>query len=255
MSDYDQRPRGGEPPLSLDKQGPPRGRGPAPVTLIVSVLILIVVVGGVLWLYRGGVRGANGGPPTIGAPPGEARTPAPAQSSMADAAAGLSIYKDNGAAASGPPSFAPPPEEPAARPVASAPAPVAQPQAARPQAAQPKGADEIGDFLDKPPAAKAAKPVKPITVAKAETPSAASAGGAAEVQIGAFSSAAQADQGWSGAAGVAPGLMAGKGKKVVPVTVDGKTLYRTFVTGFASHDAAQALCDRLKAAGRTCFVR
>jgi len=220
------------------------------VTLIVSVLILIVVVGGVLWLYRGGVRGANGGPPTIGAPAGEARTPAPAQSSAPDTAAGLSIYKDNGAAASGPPSFAPPPEEPAARPVASAPAPVAHPQAA-----QPKGADEIGDFLDKPPAAKAAKPVKPVIVAKVETPPVASAGGAAEVQIGAFSSAAQADQGWSGAAGVAPGPMAGKGKKVVPVTVDGKTLYRTFVTGFASHDAAQALCDRLKAAGRTCFVR
>jgi cell division protein FtsN len=220
------------------------------VTLIVSVLILIVVVGGVLWLYRGGVRGANGGPPTIGAPAGEARTPAPAQSSAPDTAAGLSIYKDNGASASGPPSFAPPPEEPAARPVASAPAPVAHPQAA-----QPKGADEIGDFLDKPPAAKAAKPVKPVIVAKVETPPVASAGGAAEVQIGAFSSAAQADQGWSGAAGVAPGPMAGKGKKVVPVTVDGKTLYRTFVTGFASHDAAQALCDRLKAAGRTCFVR
>jgi len=75
------------------------------------------------------------------------------------------------------------------------------------------------------------------------------------VQIGAYSSPAQADQGWSGMAGIAPGPMAGKGKKVVPVTVDGRTFYRTFVTGFASQDAAKALCDRLKAAGRTCFVR
>jgi len=252
MSDFDQRPRGGEPPLTLDKRGPPRGRGPAPITLIVSVLILIVVAGGVLWLYRGGVRGANGGPPTIGAPAGDARTPAPVQSSAPDTAAGLSIYKDNGAAASGPPTFAPAPEEPGARPVAAAPPAVAPPKAVAPL----KNADAIGDFLDKPPAAKTGKPTKPVVTAKAEAPAAAAAsGGPAEVQIGAFSSAAQADQGWSGAAGIAPGPMAGKGKKVVPVTVDGRTLYRTFVTGFASHDAAQALCDRLKAAGRTCFVR
>jgi len=244
MSDFDQRPRGGEPPLTLDKRGAPRGRGPAPVTLIVSVLILIVVVGGVLWLYRGGVRSANSGPPTIGAPAGEARTTAPAQSSSPDTAAGLSIYKDSGAAASGPPTFAPAPEEPAARPVAVAP----------PAPTRPKSADAIGDLLDRPPAAKAAKPAKPTAVTKAEAPPAASTG-AAEVQIGAFSSAAQADQGWSAAAGIAPGAMAGMGKKVVPVTVDGRTLYRTFVTGFASRDAAQALCGRLKAARRTCFVR
>jgi hypothetical protein len=247
MSDFDERRRGGEPPLTLDKRGAPRGRGPAPVTLIVSVLILIAVVGGILWLYRGGVRGANGGPPTIAAPTGEARTPAPAQSSSPDTAAGLSIYKDSGAAASAPPTFAPAPEEPAARPVAAAP-PVAPPSVPRP-----KSADEIGDLLDKSPAAKPAKPVRTVTAAKADAPPAAP--GPAEVQIGAFSSPAQADQGWSGAAGIAPGAMAGKGKKVVPITVDGRILYRTFVTGFASHDAAQALCDRLKAAGRTCFVR
>jgi hypothetical protein len=247
MSDYDQRPRGGEPPLTLDKRGGPRRRGPAPVTLIVSAVILIVVVAGILWLYRGGVRGSNGGPPIIGAPAGEARTPAPAQSSSPDTAAGLSIYKDNGAAASGPPTFAPAPEEPAARPMTGA-------QTAPPPAAKAKSADAIGDFLDRPPAAKPVKPAKPLVVAKAETPRVAVAG-SSEVQIGAFSSPAQADQGWSGAAGIAPGPMAGKGKKVVPVTVDGRTLYRTFVTGFASHDAAQALCDRLKAAGRSCFVR
>jgi cell division protein FtsN len=122
-------------------------------------------------------------------------------------------------------------------------------------APKPKSADEIGDLLDKPPAAKAAKPAKPTALAKTEAPPTVATAGSAEVQIGAFSSPAQADQGWSGAAGIAPGAMAGKGKKVVPVTVDGRTLYRTFVTGFGSHDAAQALCDRLKAAGRTCFVR
>jgi hypothetical protein len=49
--------------------------------------------------------------------------------------------------------------------------------------------------------------------------------------------------------------MVGKGKTVVPVTRNGATLYRTFVTGFASREAAQALCSRLLAAGKTCIVR
>jgi hypothetical protein len=42
---------------------------------------------------------------------------------------------------------------------------------------------------------------------------------------------------------------------VVPFTRDGATLYRTFITGFASRDAAQAACDRLRSGGRSCFVR
>jgi hypothetical protein len=74
------------------------------------------------------------------------------------------------------------------------------------------------------------------------------------VQIGAFSSEALADKEWSKAAAVAPGVMAGKGKRVVAVTKDGATLYRTSITGFESRDEAQALCGRLQAAGATCFV-
>ena len=47
----------------------------------------------------------------------------------------------------------------------------------------------------------------------------------------------------------------GKGKAVEKVEKDGKTLYRTAVTGFASREAAQAFCAKLKAAGKACFVR
>ena len=75
------------------------------------------------------------------------------------------------------------------------------------------------------------------------------------VQIGAFSSQALADKGWSDAAGVAPGLAAGKGKRVEAIDKDGKTLYRTSVTGFASRGDATAFCDRLKASGKSCFVK
>ena len=264
MSDPDKRARGGEPPLTLDKRRAPRSRGPVPVTLIVSVLILIVAAGVILWLYRGGVRGPNASPPTVGAPVGKDRTAAPAQTQAPDAAAGLSIYKDNGAAANLP-AFTAPPEEPSARTNAAG-SQAAPPAASVPTtqatalddkiAAKPKsnGTDAIGDLLDRTaPEAKKVKPAKTLKVAKAAAP--ASDSGSAEVQIGAFSSQAKADQGWSAAAGVAPGAMAGRGKKVVAVSVDGRTLYRTSITGFSSRDSAQALCARLQAAGRTCFVR
>ena len=70
-----------------------------------------------------------------------------------------------------------------------------------------------------------------------------------------FSSAALADKGWSDVAALAPSGMAGKGRKVEPVSRDGRTFYRTYVTGFTSRDAAQAFCDRLKTAGKACFVK
>ena len=48
---------------------------------------------------------------------------------------------------------------------------------------------------------------------------------------------------------------AGKGKSVEKVDKDGKTLFRTQVTGFASRAGASAFCDKLKAAGKACFVK
>jgi cell division protein FtsN len=49
--------------------------------------------------------------------------------------------------------------------------------------------------------------------------------------------------------------MAGMGKKIEPVDVGGSTLYRTTITGFATRAAAVSLCEKLKAAGKTCFVK
>ena len=70
-------------------------------------------------------------------------------------------------------------------------------------------------------------------------------------QIGAFSSQALADSEWSKAVAGAPG----KGKKVEAVQKGTSTLYRTQVTGFASRAEASAFCDKLKAAGKNCFVK
>jgi len=275
MSDYD---RGRyspatEPPLAFDGRRTARTSGPAPVTLILSLMLLVGAGGGVFYIYRGGVRGPGDAPRPVGAPVGDVRTAAPPQVQAPDPAAGLSIYKDDPNAASTSPAFVPPPEQPTPRPgtvtatAAASTTPTAAPAApAKVATVTPAKAIKAAT----PPAVKAATaegaaspPVKPAAVkaASIDTVLATAApppakAGPAMVQIGAFSSKDLADAGWNDAAGFAPGDMAGKGKRVVPLTkADGSTLYRTSITGFASRDEAVALCAKLKAAGRACLVK
>ena len=118
-----------------------------------------------------------------------------------------------------------------------------QPDAAHPQFTSPP---EQPQPRDVPPAVVIAPP----PAAAPTTPV-----GGAVVQIGAVSSTALADKAWNDAVAVAPGLAAGKGKSVEKIDKNGGTLYRTAVTGFASRDAASAFCAKLKAAGKSCFVR
>ena len=153
-----------------------------------------------------------------------------------------------------PPAYAPGPETPLPRPeapvVAKAPVtPVEAGPALKP--ALPAGTPKTAPTP--PPAKVATAPVAPIP--KTAPPPAKAASGSFLVQIGAFSSASLADKGWNDAAALAPGAAAGKGKKVETVESGGKTLYRTSVTGFSDRASAQAFCDRLKAAGKSCFVR
>ncbi len=290
MSDYDRgryQP-GAEPPLAFDGRRPPRRAGPAPVTLILSLMLLAAVGGGVFYAYRGGVRGAGDAPRPVGAPVGEVRSAAPPQAQTPDPAAGLSIYKDNPNGSAGAPAFVPPPEQPTPRPTpalaasAPTPPPLAAVRAAAPAAAPaaptaPAKPTEAAKPPKPPVAAKGAvktpPPAKPASIgalladddaspAKADVakPDLAKSGpvksGPAAVQIGAYSSKDLADAGWNDAAGLAPGDMAGKSKRVTPLTKgDGTTLYRAAITGFASRQEAQALCAKLKAAGQSCFVK
>ena len=270
--DYGFQDDGPEPPLKMDDHREPRRRGPAPVTLIVSVLLLVLVTGAVAYLYRGGPKGSGDGPQPLGAPLGDVRIAAPPQPAAQDATAGLSIAKDDPTAASaGAPNFAPPPEQPMpaagaaqATPSASLPPPPPPPpppepmKAAAPPATPSGGAPPSSTKAITPavtrPAATAAPKLTPAQSAASAMEAPAAMKGAAIVQIGAFSSRALADKGWSAAAAAAPGAMAGKGEQVVEVAKEGKTLYRTSITGFTSRDQAQALCDRLKSAGGTCIV-
>lgn len=282
-------------PLAFDARQPVRGRGPAPMMLILSAIVLVILVVAIAVFYRSGLRQGSGPPPTVGAPVGQIKGPAPAESQPVDPAAGLQIYRSTeGQAPPAQPNFTPPPETPQSRaPVAvaappPAPAPTvsvqttpapaqAAPKAAptTPVSAQPAGpvaALPINPAAAKPapavlkPAISATGPVsKPAEVAvktppgpKPAAPAAAgsaASGGGTMVQIGAFSSQALADKGWNDAAHVAPGAAAGKGKKVEAIQKDGATLYRTAVTGFGSRAEATAFCDKLKAAGKSCFVK
>lgn len=241
-------------PLSFDARQPVRGARPVPMTLIVSALVLLVLIVAIFMFYRGGVRQAGQAPQTVGTPVGEMKSAAPPEITTEDPAAGLQIYQsEQGEAAQGQPQFTAPPEQPAPRtapaalpPPAAAPttpitaAPVQLPPAAAPKAAAQAPA----------PAPKAAPVATPV--AKAAEAAAPAAGGPASVQIGAFSSTAQAEQGLADAARIAGG---GKGRSVQPIQRNGATLYRTTVTGFASKAEAQAYCGKLQAAGKSCFVK
>ncbi|WP_309091192.1 SPOR domain-containing protein, partial [Phenylobacterium sp.] len=142
--------------------------------------------------------------------------------------------------------------------VAQAPAPPAQPTLrptlpAEPpaqKAATPPAAPVAKAPEPEAPAPKAPPPKAPEPKA---TPAPAAKSGGAVVQIGAVSSTALADKAWSEAVAVAGG--SGKGKSVEKIERNGGTLYRTAVTGFASREDAVAFCNRLKAAGKSCFVR
>lgn len=247
-------------PLAFDARQPVRGSRPAPMMLIVSALVLIGLVVAIVVFYRSGVRQAGAAPQAVGTPVGAIKGAAPAEEQPVDPAAGLQIYQSSeGAAPPAAPNFTAPPEQPAAR--EAAPAVVRAPPAAKPLAAKPVAIppqtvarpQQTGPVAAMPitpepkpvPALKPATPVKPV----------ATTGGAASVQIGAFSSQALADKGWNDAAKVAPGATAGKGKRVEAIQKDGATLYRTAVTGFANRADATAFCDQLKAAGKSCFVK
>ncbi|MGH7024006.1 MAG: SPOR domain-containing protein [Caulobacteraceae bacterium] len=267
-----------ERPLAFDgrEAAAPR-RGPAPVSLMVSLIVLAAVGGGVFYLYRGGVRSPSGPPEPVGVPIRDIRVAAPPQPQTPDPASGLTIYKDMPGATPPAPTFVAPPEQPTPRPGAPAQevavAPLAGPIAAVPISggvpvasakatpAKPVKTASIDSLLaanaasgDKAaPSVAPAPAVKPAAAAKPDATSAKAS--RFVVQIGAFSSQALADKSWSSAAGIAPSEMAGKGKHVAAMTKGGATLYRVAVTGFDTHAAAEAMCAKLTAAGRNCFVR
>ena len=264
-------------PLAFDaRRSRGASSGPAPLTLVISAVVLLLLIIALLLFYRSGVRGAGQPPQVVGAPIAQTKGPPSADAANASGAPALQVYRSEATPPSEPktPTFTPAPEEPAPRPsptvpVQTAPAPsvTAPPTPLRPAQteANPPPAEPASSAADSTahlpptipaPVAKAAKP----TLAKSPPVGAPIAGapvaGEPLVQIGAFTSAALAEKGWRDTAALSPGRMTGRTAKVEKtVRADGKIFYRSFVGGFASHAQAQAFCDALKAAGKTCIVR
>lgn len=97
------------------------------------------------------------------------------------------------------------------------------------------------------------KPAQPAPAPSASS-SAAPASGGVGVQVGAFSSKAAAEAGWSKLVGQAGGALSGVSHRVIEGSADNGTIFRLqAVAGDAA--AAQALCGRLKGAGISCQVK
>ena len=241
-------------PLSFDARQPVRGARPLPMTLIISALVLVTLVVAVVMIYRGGVRGPNDPPQAVGTEVAQKKIPPADGSQPKDPASGLQIYHNEDPQPSA--TFAAPPETPQARPVAptaAAPVETASLPAAKPAPAAPTIESLATAAAQKPtpkPVQVAQVAPKPVAVAPAPVST-----GSASVQIGALSSPALADKAWTEAVRLAPGLAAGKGKKVETVDKNGATLYRTSVTGFATREAAKAFCEAIAASGKSCFVK
>jgi hypothetical protein len=283
-----------EAPLTFDPRHDGERRGPAPLALIVSVLILIGIVAALVLFYRHGVRKPGQPPQVVGAPIGDTKSAPLSSEAPSDATAGLQVYKTEQAPpgeGQAQPTLAPAPEEPQARPIARPPAPapvsVAPLRAAEPAPSAPPAPRQVAAAQPqpvvaaptKPPApikpapatvqaASAAKPAKPPTpapVAVAQpakptpaaakpAPAAAPSGGVL-AQIGAFSSNALAEKGWSDAVHAAPAAMSGRSRQIESASRDGKTFYRTIAGGFASKADAEKFCAALHAAHTVCIVK
>jgi cytoskeletal protein RodZ len=251
-------------PLSFDARQPVRGARPLPMTLIISAVVLVTLIVAVVMIYRGGVRGPNDPPQAVGTEVAQMKTPPAEGAQPKDPAAGLQIYHNEEAQPSA--TFAAPPETPQERPAApaaAAPIETTNLPAAKPSAPAPTIESLATAAATQKPAAKpvqlAQAAPKPVAAAPAANTVAAKSSavstGPASVQIGALSSPALADKAWTDAVRLAPGLAAGKGKKVETVDKNGTTLYRTSVTGFATREAAKAFCEAIAASGKSCFVK
>lgn len=96
-------------------------------------------------------------------------------------------------------------------------------------------------------------PNQAVAPAAAPAPAAAASGGVG-VQVGAFSSKATAEAGWTKLVGQAGAALSGVPHRVIAGNADIGTVYRLQAVA-PDAAAAQALCGKLKAAGISCQVK
>lgn len=161
-----------------------------------------------------------------------------------------------------PPSMAAAPAIPVRAPAAAAPTPAATPPIAKPAAAAPAPAAPKVTARATPPVPKigdnAPRNLAPrnlaAPVAASATPAVAAGGaGSFAVQLAAPGSAAEANSTIARLKQRHAAELSGVQPTTVRASVNGRDIYRVRVVGM-SQDSANALCNRLKAGGGSCFV-
>lgn len=99
-----------------------------------------------------------------------------------------------------------------------------------------------------------AVPAPAPTAAATPPPAPKAAATGVGVQVGAFSSQATAEAGWSKLVAQADGVLSGVSHRVIAGTADNGTIYRLQAIA-PDKAAASALCSRLKGAGISCQVK
>jgi hypothetical protein len=125
----------------------------------------------------------------------------------------------------------------------SGPAPVLAPASPAPALAQLQQQSGVPEIT-----APVAPPAPPP--ASAGNPNA----GPVEVQLAATVDQASAEKAWSAYLGKIPGLVGNKKPEFLPAVVDGESIWRLRLGGFADASAAAAFCAQVVAAGETCTV-
>jgi cell division septation protein DedD len=236
--------------------------------LVVALVALGLIVGGVYWLKQraDGSAGSKGDPTLIAAQPGAYKVKPTEPGGMDVKGQGDSSYAaSEGADPDGKIDLSAIPEAPIARDTgkpavaAPTPAPAAAPAPAKPVEVAKATPAPVAVKTVPVPAAKPAPVVAPKPeVAKAAPPkpapvkeekAAAPSSGGSQIQLGAFSSEAKANEAWKSLSGRF-GYLGALSKSVVPVTSNGKTVYRLRASG----GQGSAICSKLKIAGEACVV-
>jgi cell division protein FtsN len=225
----------------------PAQRDQAPITLIVSGIILVVLLIVVLIFYNSGLNQGAGNAPEIGDPVGDTKE-------RIEDAKPLSEQEFDAGQDTGIATFAPSAEAPA-RDAASMAANEAPPPVAPIQGPLPSQADNaaIPNGQLKPPVQAVTPPATPASVTAPAATKPAAAGSV--VQIGAFDSQETANREYASVASSYGLFVGGTSKRVEKVETPKGTFYRTSFAGFASAEKARSFCSALKAAGRDCIVK
>lgn len=216
-----------------------------PLTLMISIAVLLAIVVAVILLKPWETRGSNDAPPAVGTPVASMKSQAPIDAQPIDPEAGIDVYAEAEAPTTAP-TFVPPPEAVQPRPL---PAPIDAaplPPAVAAPSTRPAPTTQTAST----------RPVERAEVQPAPAaPAAPAAGGSSGVQIGAFSTPSLAEREYNAVVGRYSQFTRGASRRVQEVTnASGATLYRTTVAGL-SREQATGLCSAIKASGGDCIVR